>query len=116
MFMFPAALKIFILERRYARMNEEEEKIRILNYLSLEVKDEDHTLLNPLRWCISNNWVGDKVEFCGYTIPHPSERVGHLTVQFEEKDIQSPKHVLKKVYEGLECLELIASSILEKIK
>lgn len=95
---------------------EEGERIKILNDLSLSIKDEDHTLMNPLRWCISNNWVGDEVEFCGYNIPHPSEKVTHLTIQFESKEAQCPRNVLKKVYEGLECLELIGSSILEKIE
>lgn len=96
-------------------MDEDSGRVKILNDLSLSIGDEDHTLMNPLRWCISNNWVGDKVEFCGYNIPHPSEKVAHLTVQFEDKEVQNPRNVMKKVYESLECLEFVGSSILQKM-
>lgn len=98
-------------------MSDEEtpRKIDILNEVSLVIIEEDHTILNPLKWVISNNWMGDQVEFCGYNIPHPSERTANLTIQFENKEIQVPKNLMKKAYEGLEFLELISSKILEKV-
>lgn len=91
------------------------EKVTIVNNLSIQIRDEDHTILNPLRWAISNNWLGDTVEFCGYTIPHPSERVAHVNVQFENKEIQSPKNILKKMYESLECIEAMANKLLNSL-
>ncbi|ELA42866.1 uncharacterized protein VICG_00181 [Vittaforma corneae ATCC 50505] len=97
-------------------MEDASKKIAVIDELSIQIYDEDHTMLNPLRWVISNNWVGDAVEFCGYTIPHPSERISHLNVQLEDRNAQSPKNVLKKVYEGLECIEVIAAKLLESIK
>lgn len=96
-------------------MEDENTKITILSELTIAVGDEDHTLMNPLRWAISNNWVGDKVEFCGYTVPHPSDKVCNFNVQFEDRNIQTSKNVLKKMYEGVECVELIFSKLLETI-
>ncbi|CAG0885281.1 unnamed protein product [Darwinula stevensoni] len=42
------------------------------------IEGEDHTLGNALRWMIMKN---PEVEFCGYTIPHPSEEKIHLRIQ-----------------------------------
>ncbi|KDQ18095.1 hypothetical protein BOTBODRAFT_29414 [Botryobasidium botryosum FD-172 SS1] len=39
---------------------------------------ETHTLGNALRWMIMKN---PKVEFCGYSVPHPSEPKIHLRIQ-----------------------------------
>ena len=70
---------------------EEDSRVNILNDVSLCVANEDHTVMNVLRWAISNNWSGEKVEFCGYNIPHPSEKVSHLSIQFEDREKQTPK-------------------------
>lgn len=94
-------------------MEESENRVRIINEYSMKIIEEDHTLMNPLKWAISNNWVGDRVEFCGYTIPHPSERVAHLNIQFEDKENQNTINILKKTYEGLECVEIIAKKLLD---
>ncbi|XP_025085110.1 DNA-directed RNA polymerases I and III subunit RPAC2-like [Pomacea canaliculata] len=40
--------------------------------------DEDHTLGNALRYIIMKN---PEVEFCGYSVPHPSENKIHLRIQ-----------------------------------
>ncbi|CAH0479318.1 unnamed protein product [Peronospora belbahrii] len=40
--------------------------------------DEDHTLGNALRYVLMRN---PDVEFCGYTIPHPSEPRMHIRLQ-----------------------------------
>eukprot|EP01137_Pigoraptor_chileana_P007181 Opistho-2@3489 len=44
--------------------------------------DEDHTLGNALRYMIMKN---PDVEFCGYSIPHPSETKIHLRIQTKGK-------------------------------
>lgn len=46
--------------------------------VSFEIKQEDHTLGNALRYMIMKN---PDVEFCGYSIPHPSEAHLHLRIQ-----------------------------------
>lgn len=45
---------------------------------SFQILDEDHTLGNALRYMIMKN---SEVEFCGYSIPHPSENKLNLRIQ-----------------------------------
>lgn len=45
---------------------------------SFQVTDEDHTLGNALRYMIMKN---PEVEFCGYSIPHPSENKLNIRIQ-----------------------------------
>ncbi|KAK7681144.1 RNA polymerase subunit AC19 [Cerrena zonata] len=45
---------------------------------SFQVIDEDHTLGNALRYIIMKN---PEVEFCGYSIPHPSENKLNIRIQ-----------------------------------
>lgn len=45
---------------------------------SFQILDEDHTLGNALRYIIMKN---PEVEFCGYSIPHPSENKLNIRIQ-----------------------------------
>ncbi|PUU78161.1 DNA-directed RNA polymerase [Tuber borchii] len=45
---------------------------------SFEIIGEDHTLGNALRYIIMKN---PEVEFCGYSIPHPSEDKMNIRIQ-----------------------------------
>jgi len=61
----------------------QEQRIRILpgsseTAASFEFRNEDHTLGNALRYIIMKN---PDVEFCGYSIPHPSEAVMNIRIQ-----------------------------------
>ncbi|EDO14322.1 hypothetical protein Kpol_165p2 [Vanderwaltozyma polyspora DSM 70294] len=64
----------------------DEDKIKILpqatsedgTCASFQIMDEDHTLGNALRYIIMKN---PEVEFCGYSIPHPSENLLNLRIQ-----------------------------------
>jgi DNA-directed RNA polymerase I and III subunit RPAC2 len=61
----------------------DEQRIRILpgasdTAASFEFKKEDHTLGNALRYIIMKN---PDVEFCGYSIPHPSEDLMNIRIQ-----------------------------------
>ncbi|PKS09972.1 hypothetical protein jhhlp_004595 [Lomentospora prolificans] len=65
---------------------EEAIRVRILpgsvdNAASFEILDEGHTLGNALRWVIMKN---PDVEFCAYTIPHPSEAKMNVRIQTYE--------------------------------
>lgn len=42
------------------------------------IKNEDHTLGNLLRYVITRY---PDVEFCGYSMPHPSEAKMHIRIQ-----------------------------------
>jgi len=64
----------------------EEQRIRILpgssqTAASFQFQKEDHTLGNALRYIIMKN---PKVEFCGYSIPHPSEELMNIRIQTYE--------------------------------
>lgn len=48
---------------------------------SFQLKQEDHTLGNALRYIIMKN---PNVEFCGYSIPHPSEPLMNIRIQVYE--------------------------------
>lgn len=74
------------------------EKIKVLPGASLtacsfQIEKEDHTLGNALRFFIMKN---PDVEFCGYTIPHPSETKMHLRIQTWEDSNTSAFDVLRK--------------------
>ncbi|KAJ5669261.1 DNA-directed RNA polymerase I and III subunit [Penicillium macrosclerotiorum] len=45
---------------------------------SFQFEGEGHTMGNALRFAIMKN---PSVEFCGYTIPHPSDAKMHLRIQ-----------------------------------
>jgi DNA-directed RNA polymerase I and III subunit RPAC2 len=45
---------------------------------SYSLLDEDHTLGNALRHVMMQD---PNTEFCGYTIPHPSEPILHIRLQ-----------------------------------
>jgi len=64
----------------------DEQRIRILpgssdTAASFEFQKEDHTLGNALRYIIMKN---PDVEFCGYSIPHPSEPLMNIRIQTYE--------------------------------
>ena len=61
------------------------EKIKLLpgssedgSAASFQIKEEDHTLGNALRYIIMKN---PEVEFFGYSIPHPSEAKLNIRIQ-----------------------------------
>ncbi|KAH9859939.1 RNA polymerase subunit AC19 [Plenodomus lingam] len=59
------------------------DRIRVLSgatesAASFQFDGEDHTLGNALRYIIMKN---PDVEFCGYSIPHPSEAKMNLRIQ-----------------------------------
>ncbi|TKA28913.1 hypothetical protein B0A50_03324 [Salinomyces thailandicus] len=61
----------------------EKQRLRLLpgsteTAASFAFEREDHTLGNSLRYMIMKN---PDVEFCGYSIPHPSESVMNLRIQ-----------------------------------
>ncbi|CEL57983.1 DNA-directed RNA polymerases I and III subunit RPAC2 OS=Schizosaccharomyces pombe (strain 972 / ATCC 24843) GN=rpc19 PE=2 SV=1 [Rhizoctonia solani AG-1 IB] len=48
------------------------------------IMNESHTIGNSLRWMLMKN---PKVEFCGYSVPHPSENKIHLRIQCTTRKI-----------------------------
>ncbi|SMQ53531.1 unnamed protein product [Zymoseptoria tritici ST99CH_1A5] len=73
---------------------------------SFAFEKEDHTLGNALRYMIMKN---PDVEFCGYSIPHPSEAVMNLRIQ--TWDGVNVMEVLRK---GLDDLSDMCDAVEEK--
>lgn len=92
-------------------MAETQPKIRImqgaepdLSAATYQIFDESHTLGNALRWMIMKN---PKVEFCGYSVPHPSENLIQLRIQMYDNlssltALQTALDDLDTLYESIE--------------
>ncbi|GMF23824.1 unnamed protein product [Phytophthora lilii] len=66
--------------------------------------DEDHTLGNALRYVLMRN---PDVDFCGYTIPHPSEPKMHIRLQTRQGERQTAELELWSYNGHLRCLLLL---------
>ncbi|KAF2158202.1 DNA-directed RNA polymerase I and III [Myriangium duriaei CBS 260.36] len=73
---------------------------------SFEFEKEDHTLGNALRYVIMKN---PDVEFCGYSIPHPSE--ARMNLRIQTWDEVSAYDVLEK---GLQDLADLCDVVIDK--
>ncbi|KAA8643242.1 hypothetical protein EYZ11_008610 [Aspergillus tanneri] len=73
---------------------------------SFQFEGEGHTLGNALRYAIMKN---PQVEFCGYTIPHPSETKMNLRIQ--TYDTTNAVEALEK---GLESLMDLCDVVTER--
>ncbi|EAU32372.1 hypothetical protein ATEG_06988 [Aspergillus terreus NIH2624] len=73
---------------------------------SFQFEGEGHTLGNALRYAIMKN---PQVEFCGYTIPHPSETKMNLRIQ--TYDTTNAVEALEK---GLDSLMDLCDVVTEK--
>lgn len=94
---------------------EDSHRVKIINELSLNIRNEDHTLINPIRYAIQSDFSKDGVEFCGYTIPHPSEQSCNLVVQMKNKDKQTLENLLGVTCRGIDNLIKIVDKINEKV-
>lgn len=74
------------------------------------IGDEDHTLGNSLRHVLMNN---AKVEFAGYSVPHPSEPVVHIRIQTNKKSNITAVDALK---EGCSTLYDQCAYVLEQLE
>lgn len=92
----------------------DKEKIKLLSSAtsedgtcaSFQISEEDHTLGNSLRYIIMKN---PDVEFCGYSIPHPSENLLNLRIQTYGK--HTALEVLQK---GLQDLMDLCDAVEDK--
>ncbi|KAK5093716.1 RNA polymerase subunit AC19 [Exophiala xenobiotica] len=75
---------------------------------SFQIEQEDHTLGNSLRYFINKN---PDVEFCGYTIPHPSETKMHIRIQTWE---DTPTTAFDALRKGLEDMIEACDVVTEK--
>ncbi|KIJ62142.1 hypothetical protein HYDPIDRAFT_114998 [Hydnomerulius pinastri MD-312] len=79
-----------------------------LSAATYQIFDESHTMGNALRWMIMKN---PKVEFCGYSVPHPSENLIQLRIQMYD-GLSS----LDALLEALSNLDDVCDSVEEKYR
>ena len=73
---------------------------------SFQIIDEDHTLGNALRYIIMQN---PEVEFCGYSIPHPSENKLNIRIQ-----TYGNISAVEALHQGLDNLSELCGAIEDK--
>lgn len=73
---------------------------------SFQIMEEDHTLGNALRYIIMKN---PEVEFCGYSIPHPSEAKMNIRIQTYGNITAT-----EALHKGLEDLSALCGHIEDK--
>lgn len=80
---------------------QEQDRLKIagdLHSATFSFYDEDHTLGNLLRNQIVKN---KEVEFCAYSVPHPSEPICNVRIQISESSKTDAhlalRHGLKRV-------------------
>jgi len=88
----------------------EPQRVRILpgstdTAASFEFIDEGHTLGNALRYVIMKN---SDVEFCAYSIPHPSEPKMNIRIQTYDG------HAVDALKKGLADLQDVCDIVAEK--
>jgi DNA-directed RNA polymerase I and III subunit RPAC2 len=72
------------------------------------IGNEDHTLGNCLRHVLVQN---AKVDFAGYSVPHPAEPIVHIRVQAHE-----PTTAVQALQESCETLNKQCEIVLEKLE
>ncbi|GMM53901.1 DNA-directed RNA polymerase core subunit [Maudiozyma humilis] len=96
------------------------EKIKILpqatsedgTCASFQILEEDHTLGNPLRYIIMKN---PQVEFCGYSIPHPSENLLNLRIQ-TYGEITAVEALQKGLADLMDMCDAVEEKFTDRIK
>lgn len=79
---------------------------------SFQITDEDHTLGNTLRYIIMKN---PEVEFCGYSIPHPSENFLNIRIQTYGK-ITAVDALKKGLQDLMDLCDVVEDKFTERIK
>ncbi|KAJ9502115.1 RNA polymerase subunit AC19 [Exophiala xenobiotica] len=75
------------------------------------IEKEDHTLGNALRYFVNKN---SDVEFCGYTIPHPSETKMNIRIQTWEDTKTTAVDALRKgLIDMMEACDVISEKFTE---
>lgn len=83
-----------------------------LSAATYQIHDESHTIGNALRWMLMKN---PKVEFCGYSAPHPSENV--INVRIQMYDNLSSLDALISALNNLDSLcETIEDAYIESLR
>ncbi|KAI7828503.1 putative DNA-directed RNA polymerase subunit [Kickxella alabastrina] len=78
-----------------------------LTSVTFSIKEEDHTLGNALRWTIMQN---PEVDFCGYSIPHPSEAKTNVRIQTTERT-----NAIDAMNKGVDDLRMVCVMVKDRL-
>lgn len=79
---------------------------------SFQISEEDHTLGNALRYIIMKN---PEVEFCGYSIPHPSENLLNVRIQTYGK-ITAVEALQKGLQDLMDMCDAVEDKFTQRIR
>lgn len=79
---------------------------------SFQISEEDHTLGNALRYIIMKN---PEVEFCGYSIPHPSENLLNVRIQTYGK-ITAVEALQKGLQDLMDLCDAVEDKFTQRIR
>lgn len=79
---------------------------------SFQIVEEDHTLGNPLRYIIMKN---PQVEFCGYSIPHPTENLLNIRIQ-TYGEITAVEALQKGLTDLMDLCDAVEEKFTDKIR
>ncbi|OAL37776.1 hypothetical protein AYO20_02953 [Fonsecaea nubica] len=78
---------------------------------SFQFEKEDHTMGNALRYFVNKN---PDVEFCGYTIPHPSETKMNIRIQtWEDTETTAVDALRKGLLDMIAACEVVSKKFSE---
>ncbi|TDL16719.1 RBP11-like subunits of RNA polymerase [Rickenella mellea] len=83
-----------------------------LSAATYQLRDESHTIGNALRWMLMKN---PKVEFCGYSAPHPSENLIQVRIQMYD-NLSSLTALMKALDDLDELCEVVDQKYVECLK
>ncbi|TDL16714.1 RBP11-like subunits of RNA polymerase [Rickenella mellea] len=83
-----------------------------LSAATYQLCDETHTIGNALRWMLMKN---PKVEFCGYSAPHPSENLIQVRIQMYD-NLSSLSALMKALDDLDELCEAVDQKYVESLK
>lgn len=77
------------------------------------IGDEDHTIGNPLRHVMMQS---AKVDFCGYSVPHPSEPVVHIRVQTAKHSTEPRQSAVSALKEACVTLNSQCQHVIDQLE
>jgi len=82
---------------------------------SFQILNEDHTLGNALRYVIMKN---PAVQFCGYSIPHPSEPKMNIRIQVweEEEGVTAADALMKGLGDLVDICDVVEGKFAQAMR
>ncbi|KAI5134007.1 DNA-directed RNA polymerases I and III subunit RPAC2 [Nematocida ausubeli] len=90
-------------------------EVHVKDSYTIEILKANHTILNVVRWSISEFEAESEIELIGYTIPHPMEERAILKIQLKNEKEQTEAAILSILQRGISFAEKLFKTLEEKI-